>query len=150
MVLRRYFSLLFLLLCAMAGAQVRDLSSWEPSQKSIISLDDKWEFYWSKLLTPADLSGNNPPAPDTLLVPSSWNDVKLHGKHIGNTGYATYHLILEDRPKEELALDIYSVQTSCRVFVNGKLVAEVGRPGRTKEETIPSTRDVEVNLPPDS
>ena len=150
MSLRKCFPLLFLLWRVVAGAQVADLSSWDPSQKNIITLDQKWEFYWNKLLSPADLGSSHSPSPDTLLVPSSWSDVKLHGRSIGSTGCATYRLILKDLPKEELALDIYSVQTSCRVFANGKLLAEVGSPGRSREETVPATRDVEVDLPQDS
>lgn len=117
-------------------------------QQSIIALDCKWEFYWNKLLSPADFRNVPPVEPDAILIPSSWSDVNVGGKSIGSKGYATYRLHIRNVPQKDLMLDIYSVQTSCCVYVNGILVAQVGKVGTTKETTEPMNRDVQVHLPP--
>jgi len=125
---------------------VKNLQDWDWKKKEIIPLNCNWEFYWNELLFPTDFKSsiNNP---DTLLVPGSWSEVKLHGKSIGNKGYATYRLKLLNLPNEDLLLDAYSIQTSYRIFVNGKLASSVGNPGINKENTSPANRDVQIRIP---
>ncbi|HYG51556.1 MAG TPA: 7TM diverse intracellular signaling domain-containing protein, partial [Flavobacteriales bacterium] len=125
----------------------RAITRFNPG-KEIISLNCKWEFYWNKLLSPADLKQTEPVKPDTLLVPSSWGGIKLKGQPIGNKGFATYRLKIVDAGNQDLMLDVYSVQTSCRVFVNGQLMLEVGKAGTTKKDTEPVNRDAQVYIHP--
>lgn len=125
---------------------VLDLKDWKIEEKSIIPLDCKWELYWNKLLTPPDFKGST--APDLLSPASAWNDLELNGKPLGSYGYATYRLTLVNVPHRALMLDVYSVQTSCRLFINDSLVAETGKPGTSKETTQPMNRDVQVSIPP--
>lgn len=144
---KKYICPLSFLLMSAAVAQqksVLDLGLHDFDREPILTLDTNWEFYHKQLLTPENFKTA---APDTLLKPGSWGDVKLHGKNIGNTGYASYRLLLVHVPNRELVLDAYSIQTSFRVFVNGKIAASVGSPGTTKESTVPMNRDVQVSLP---
>jgi len=126
---------------------VIDLKDWNPDQKNIIALKGNWDFFWKKLLTPEDLKKDPALKPDLVIEPGSWNDVKLNDAPIGGKGFATYRVILRNLPKKYLMLDAYSVQTSCRIFINNTLVLETGKPGTTKETTMPMNRDAQVTLP---
>jgi len=122
---------------------VLDLKDWKPEEKPVVPLDAPWEFYWDQLLGPQDF--HRPP--DLLLRPSSWNGLEVNGQKLGSYGYATYRIRLSNLPPRELLLDVYSVQTSCRIFVDGKLALEIGQPGTSKETTQPMTRDAQVRIP---
>jgi hypothetical protein len=124
--------------------------SYKSSGKEILSLNCKWEFYWNRLLTSTDVDTVGESLPDALLIPGSWSDVKLHGKSISSKGFATYRLTITDAGTAPLMLDVYSVQTACRVFVNGKLALEVGKVGTTKETTEPMNRDAQVYVTPEN
>ncbi len=124
-----------------------DLKNWNVKKKSILTIDCKWEFYWNKFLTPVDFKRDTTLTPDLILKPSSWDDVKLDKKSIGNKGFATYRLTLTNLPQTDLLLDAYSIQTAYRIYLNDKLMVEVGKPGKTKELTQPANRDVQVSIP---
>lgn len=148
--MKKLFVILFLMpggfIPARAQHAVLDLSSWDPLKKSIIALDGEWEFYHNKFLSPNDLRDSASIHPDLLVHPGAWNDIRINGTTISSAGFATYHLTLRNIPKGEFLLDIYSIQTSCRIFVNDSLMAQVGVPGKDKEHTIPATRDLQVAL----
>ncbi|MBC7862005.1 MAG: 7TM-DISM domain-containing protein, partial [Bacteroidia bacterium] len=150
--MKKFFILFsFYILVSLSAAQtaVMDFSGWKPDDKNVLKIDQKWEFYWNNLLTPADFKNDstNLIQPDTLLIPGSWGDLKIKNKSISNIGYATYRIKLNSLPDEELTLDIYSVQTSFRVFLNGKLAGEVGTIGTDKESTTPMNRDIQLRIP---
>jgi hypothetical protein len=138
------FSVTFFLSWSQA---VIDLKDWNTSERPVLTLDNEWEFYWNKLLTPKDFKKDTSPRPDLLIKPCSWNDIKLNEKNIGGKGFATYRITLRNLPRTNLILDAYSTQTSYRVFVNDSLYAETGSPGTTKETTRPMNRDVSILLP---
>jgi hypothetical protein len=146
---RRLFFLL-VLACSftISGAQaVLDLREWDTGKKPILSLDNDWEFYWNRLAGPSDFKTDPSLRPDLILKPGSWNNIKINGKTLGGTGYATYRLLLKNLPAKDLLLDVYSTQTSCRVFINDSLYLETGKPNTTKENTIPMNRDAFLILP---
>jgi hypothetical protein len=144
---RLFFLFYFICNVAIFRAQaVLDLEDWDTEKKPIQSLDTEWEFYWNKLLSPQELKTQTS-LPDLILKPGSWNDIKLNGKLLGGKGYATYRILLKNLPAKNLILDVYSTQTSCRIFVNDSLYLETGRPGTTKETTVPMNRDALIILP---
>ena len=124
-----------------------DLGDWKIHEKKIIQLDCKWEFYWNKLLSPQDFKKPTSLYPDLKIRPSVWSEIELENKKIGSTGYATYKLTLKNLPNTDLILDAYSIQTSYRIFIDDKLMAEVGKPGVTKEKTVPANGDVQIHIP---
>jgi hypothetical protein len=131
-----------------AREAVLDLKGKDFKKESIISLNVNWEFYNNALLTPADFKRSDGTVkPDTLIKPGSRNDIKLKGKEIGGEGFATYRLKIINVPKRQLVLDAYSIQTSCRIFINDSMAAEVGKPGTSKGTTLPMNRDVQLNIP---
>jgi hypothetical protein len=129
-----------------SGRGVLDLANWNAAEKNILTLNQDWELYWNKLLSPPDFSGKAF-TPDALIVPSSWSDLQINGKKTGSQGFATYRLTVINIPAKDLMLDVYSVQTACRVFFNDSMVLEVGSPGKVKAETKPMSRDVQLHLP---
>lgn len=151
--IRKLLFAIFVLVSVVAFSQgqssgaVLDLSGWNPAQKEIITLNGPWEFYWNKLLTPSDFRSSSLPKPDLLVMAGSWGDVKINSAPVGNKGCATYRLHLKNLPATALMLDVYSVQTSCRVFMNDSLVLETGKPGTSRETTQPMNRDAVVSVP---
>ncbi|MFL5764674.1 MAG: 7TM diverse intracellular signaling domain-containing protein [Bacteroidia bacterium] len=148
------FCLLFLHTCLFSQTAdkyaVLDLSRWNTAENAIIQLDQQWEIYANNLLTPADFKKDSALAPDALVKPSAWNDLKINGQAMGGKGFVTYRLQLKNLPAADLILDVYSVQTSCRIFINDSLMLEIGKPGTTKENTSPMTHDGMVHLPANS
>jgi hypothetical protein len=150
----RFLLFLLLHLCCNLHAQqwispaaVTDLRNWNVEGKRIFSLEGKWEFYWKKFLNPSDFRSDKVLKPDLLVKSGSWNDLEINNKKLGGEGYATYRMVLKNLPAKTLMLDVYSVQTSCRVFINDSLMLEIGKPGTSKESTAPMTRDAQLNIP---
>lgn len=88
---------------------------------SIARITGNWEHFPNELFNPDNLAGR------TGIATS------------GGSAYGTYRMkiALPDDGKYTLAFS--SVDYSTQVFINGELMQDVGRPGRTKEQTIPGT-----------
>jgi two-component system sensor histidine kinase ChiS len=116
-----------------------DFSHWRFESRPIVALRGEWEFYWQQLLTPADFSTTTDPRPSALVsFPGAWNGAVVDGQAISGLGYATYRLrIALPAVSEPLALKVPSINTAYRLWVNGELVAEVGKVGRDRLETRP-------------
>jgi hypothetical protein len=129
---------------------VLDLSDWSTAEKNIIQLDQPWEIYPNKLLSPSDFKNDSLLSADTLVKPAAWSNLKIRGVQQSGKGVATYRLLLSNLPQTDLMLDVYSVQTSCRIFINDSMVLEIGSPGMSKETTIPMTHDAMLPIPRNS
>ena len=127
-----------------AAAGVLDLRAWRWSETPVISLDGEWEFYWGKLLVPADFTGaiastaSAAPAagPSAYIpVPRRWNGFEIHGQPLPGDGYATYRLVvlLPDDPPV-MAVKMYSAATAYRMWIDGRLAASNGEVATTREE----------------
>lgn len=147
-----HFRLLVLLFACFAqqlAAQPKaemSLENFEPGNGNTLTLDAPWEFFAFQLLNPSDFQPPHDPMYDTLVVPSSWNDLRTGRKKMGSYGYATYRLTLTHLPHQQLMLNLYSVQTACRVFINGKLAAQVGKVGTSAATTTPANKDIQLVL----
>ncbi|MFL5754442.1 MAG: 7TM diverse intracellular signaling domain-containing protein [Bacteroidia bacterium] len=150
--MKRFLLLLFVISGLHSVAQhvprlIEDLGKHDFAKEPVHSLNGSWEIYYQRLLFPEDFKTPDPKREAILTKPSSWGDIRVNGKALENKGYATYRITLVHLPAEELVLDAYSMQTSYRIFINGKLSAEVGRPGKDLLSTVPMNRDVQVSLP---
>ncbi|MGE5404547.1 MAG: 7TM-DISM domain-containing protein, partial [Candidatus Saccharibacteria bacterium] len=136
----------------MAVNGVLDLSKWTFNDKNTINLDGQWEFYWKRLISPADFTSAQKPVPTMLVgVPSSWDNVKYRGKTFPGAGYATYHLRVDTgRAQPRLGIKISYVGTSYRLYVNSKLVASDGQVGTSAETSKASAVPKVVEFTPDS
>src|SRR5688500_4283863 len=98
-----------------------DLSRFDIEKDRPFDLSGGWEFYWNKLLTPADFK--SPQVPDHIYVPGSWH---RQGNY-AVLGYATYRLRLTlPENQNSLSLHFPIINSSAKVWVNGVLVEETG------------------------
>lgn len=116
-----------------------DLVNWDFKKDGVVSLDGEWEFYWNQLLTYEDFHKEAPIKPDGYFkVPSVWNNYKLNGDSLPENGYATYRLKVKTNDVDSLkGLKILTNSTSYKLMINNKVIAESGRVGKTKEDSIP-------------
>ncbi len=104
--------------------------------KNVFALDGEWEFYWNKLLTPDEIKNQ---VQSYALVPKFWTKYELNGKTLPSKGYATYHLkVLLPKDNDRLALSFHSIFTSYKLYINGKLIDEVGQVGTNPQTSKPS------------
>lgn len=94
-----------------------------------LNLAGTWIMYDQQLLSPGDVHAAHG-IPSTF--PQTWNDVRDDGQ-----GVASYSLLILLGKSQDLALDLPQIYSSYRLWVNEKLVAENGIPGRTRAETKP-------------
>jgi len=113
---------------------VLDLRNQDISAKPV-KLIGEWNFYWKQLVEPGE-----PPAANNNYAqfPQLWKEQQMNGKPLPSKGYASYSLtVLLPKQRPSLALEIPSVYSSYKIFVNGKLFAQNGRPAATAENAAP-------------
>ena len=112
-------------------------------QTSSIKLQGECEFYWKQLLEPKDFDNSSNLKPEYIKIPKSWTTHKINGNKLPNTGYATYRIIINKKP--DIAKTIYGLKLSTifsnyKIWINGKLLSEVGRVGTSKNTSSPAFR----------
>ena len=130
---------------------VIDISNVDILHSEPVRLDGQWAFYWKQLLTPDDFGGRHPPAVSAYLsLPGSWNGVRIDGEELGGEGYATFRLqILTGPVYGDLALRLRGVSSACRLWANGKLLAESGVVGKDLSGETPTQSIQIAGLPLD-
>ncbi|MFQ3181549.1 MAG: signal transduction histidine kinase [Polaribacter sp.] len=100
-----------------------------------IALDSGWEFYWNELIVPGSFKGKEPSA---IVSLTNWTTFKLPniGK-LPSFGYATYRLCIAI-PKERphVSLHIPKAYSSSKLWINGKLISEIGHVEKTKTSAL--------------
>jgi two-component system, sensor histidine kinase ChiS len=71
-----------------------DLTNWNFDKNGTTQLNGRWEFYWQKLLTPANFDSGNYKPDYYMNVPYEWvwEEVNMNGKSLSHFGFATYRL----------------------------------------------------------
>ncbi len=96
----------------------------------VFALEGPWQVYWGQLLTPDDLARPDAPRPQgALRFPGSWRGESYGAEVAGGTGAATFRLSL--RPPEgnrSLELRLFDLRLAYRLWANGALIAQSGRP----------------------
>ena len=127
---------------------VLDLRNWDFRTHETINLNGEWEFYWKALYETENFGKDPPPVAGYIQVPSAWNGFKIDDHEIGGEGYATYRLrILLNGPQIPLALKIRTVETAASIYVNGRLLQNIGRVGKDKKSMHPAYAPAIVSLP---
>ena len=131
---------------------VVDLSDWEFEEDGIISLSGDWEFYWEKLLEPADfLEKPQPEKTGFIYVPSDWNGYEVNGEELPGYGYATYRLTVKNLKKNEVMGIIKpELTTSYNLWVDDELLSVNGKVSSDPEEAEPGYSVDVVNFHADS
>ncbi|MBA3464596.1 MAG: protein kinase [Deltaproteobacteria bacterium] len=128
---------------------VLDLRGREFDDRSVLSLQGGWTFYWEKLIEPGDHA-----KPDGVLPIGRWNGQELgDGRELGGHGFATYRLIvhLPDDPRQ-YALDAAPVLDATKLLVSrpdGTLLAgplRAGTVGTTRETSRGTPRNAIVSF----
>ncbi|MCB1320798.1 MAG: 7TM-DISM domain-containing protein, partial [Leptospiraceae bacterium] len=110
---------------------VLDLRAWDFSDDGNIKLDGKWEFYRSQLLTPTDFERTAPKPTGFIAVPDNWNSFSPSNapsadQSMGAEGYATYRLEILLPESDDLSLQIISVSSAYKLFINAEYLAGAG------------------------
>lgn len=131
---------------------VCDLTEYVKSDQFMVRLNGDWEFYWNRILRPADFSKGKL-IPDFYgSVPSYWTDYPKDIVRDGRTGYATYRarIILPHGFKAPLGVDMPVFDSSYDLYINGKYCGWNGVVGKSAEEVKPEYRRVFFRFDPGS
>ncbi|NOV01012.1 hybrid sensor histidine kinase/response regulator [Paenibacillus planticolens] len=117
---------------------VLDLTSWDFHRQGLVSLDGEWEFYEGKLLEPADFRAGPGPDAAYLAVPGTWKGKNKEGG-MSRKGYATYRLkvLVHANGDDIYGVKLRSIRMSHRLYIDGQLQGESGRPAEVKEAHAP-------------
>jgi signal transduction histidine kinase/ActR/RegA family two-component response regulator len=109
-----------------------------------VALKGEWRLYWNKLLSPGDTAGPS----EYVDFPKLWTKTEWKNQPLPSQGYATYTLdVLLPADHVPLALDIPHVYTAYRLYANGQLLADNGRPGTSRSTTEPHWSQRVEHLP---
>lgn len=105
-----------------------DLSAWDFAGDGNVSLNGNWEFYWDRLLDPADFPAPDTPAPGLTgyyPVPLYWTqyaDLDLPPR-----GFATYRVVVQTAgDAETLSIKTPELYTEYSLWINGQLIDRHG------------------------
>ncbi len=162
----KYLFLLFLFSCSVkhtafpkAEKGFLNLTNWDFSQfqnnNSLMTLDGEWEFYWEKWIHSEEFQNQekiNSIDKTFILVPNSWNGHNVNperkeAKIIEGDGYATYRLKFLVPKNLSLSIQLPTMGTAYKFYINGKLFKEVGTLGKSIAESIPDYKVDIVRLP---
>jgi signal transduction histidine kinase len=121
---------------------VFDLRHIKTTDHFIVQLNGEWEFYWKKLLTPADFDKRSYKPDYYGKVPSYWIDYQKDTIQTNKFGYATYRLkvLLPRGYRETLAIDVPVFDSSYDLYLNDTYLGSNGKPGSSAKETKPEYR----------
>lgn len=109
--------------------------------KATHTIDWESEFYYSQLLTPADLARQNGASYTLERLPNSWTRYHLAtGEHLPARGYATYRvrcLVKNPGHSQILGLYIPYVRSSYALWINGAEMPGVGVVSSVPHEAWP-------------
>lgn len=130
---------------------ILDLREIPFGEKTEIILEGDWLFYKDTFLPPMSNIGIQA---KEVRVPSIWNKETHPESSFRKNGYATYTLqvlLPRDHPKV-VTLYIGSIVFAYKLYLNDKLVAQLGVPGRNRDEEKPhlGTQTVPVFLSNDT
>lgn len=121
-----------------------DLSTVNFAQEPSLPLAGEWEFYWERLLDPAQFV-TMPQPTGFISLPRAWNGYPLGEGKLPGEGYATFRLqVTLPEHTEPLALYVPYMGTAYTMWINGRLVAKNGVVGEQREDMVPEYAPVVV------
>ncbi len=118
----------------------------EEQRGRITFLNGDWAFAWKKFYSTSEFEAAKESGYgrewDYVRVPGMWNRYVFPKGVEGNQpeaiGYGTFHIKVKGLiPNKEYALKLPTFGTSGKVFINDRLIKEVGKVGKRKEEYEP-------------
>ena len=121
---------------------VMDLSHFDINADGPLALKGDWEFYWNRLLKPADFQSATPPVPQYFSVPGNWNQFTLPGakENLPPHGFATFRVRLKGVPVDEVikGLNVIAIATAYKLYLNGRPVMASGVVGPDEKTARPA------------
>ncbi|WP_456462834.1 response regulator [Reichenbachiella sp.] len=108
---------------------ILDLREWEFQKNEPVSLAGEWEFYWERILYPADFDYLD--LPETYRkFPMLWEGDIIDEDTITPVGFATQRLqVIVNSVTPELAITIPHFYSSYLLFLNGEYLGSNGQVG---------------------
>jgi signal transduction histidine kinase len=118
---------------------VLDLRQTPIDQDFSVKLNGEWEFYWKKLLRPADLKSGESEPDHFGKVPSYWTGYYDDNLKTEPMGFATYRLkvVLPPGFRQPLGFSMPVFDSSYDLYINGQYLGGNGIPGKTEKDTKP-------------
>ncbi|MCE9599073.1 MAG: histidine kinase [Spirochaetia bacterium] len=116
---------------------ILDLTNYSINDRGKIRLDGEWEFCFGQFLEPGGVNSHQC-APMFAQFPGYWKDRVSAESGPEGSGYATYRVIVKLHAQDlnrTLALYVPHAFTAYKLFINGRLAAQNGTPGKTAETT---------------
>lgn len=115
-----------------------DLTTYDFT-KNVVGLKGDWEIYWKKFYYPTDFASSKIQPDKFIRLPSGWSDSVIDGKKLPGQGYATHRLHIKLPPDTYgiFGIKVNHMTNAYRLWVNGKLLLSDGKPGKSKQESIP-------------
>ncbi len=116
---------------------ILDARGWNFSNMGKMQLYGEWEFYYKQFIPFGNFENIAEQDKDFIQIPALWNTKEKNGEPLSNLSFATYRmkLIISD-PSETYGLRIGDMYSAYELWVNGRLVANNGKPGKNYEEEI--------------
>jgi signal transduction histidine kinase/DNA-binding response OmpR family regulator len=125
-------------LSLLANESILDLRERDWSVGQVHSLQGSWDFYWQQLISPEQFGANQSQA-NSFPVPGAWNSPPKGIQSFPGFGYATYKTsILVPINKTDIYLAIPDMASAYKLWSNGKVVAENGVIGTSKDTETPA------------
>ncbi len=125
-----------------------DLKYWNMETDGIIPLNGDWNFYWNRFVSYNDLIGEETPKISGLIqVPKDWNYFEVDNHKINNYGYGTYSLKVKNSTSKDIYLQISTIGTAYKLYVNEILVTSIGNTGKDFETHKPKFKLFVLKLP---
>ena len=120
-----------------ARVGVLDLSHWNFEEQGPVALRGEWMFRYGELLGPSALQAGETPTPPVIVVPRAWNGMVVDGAPLRGVGFGTQALRLILPPNNhDLGIAFGEAYAAERLWMNGRLIVERGRVGRTREAEV--------------
>ncbi|URA10097.1 PP2C family protein-serine/threonine phosphatase [Thermospira aquatica] len=120
-----------------AEAGVFDLRDIEWTQTTVVRLSGEWLFYPMRFLDPTKTVWEEQTSL-VIRVPDSWHRYQWEGHRLSPYGYGTYRAtILTTNLPMLLGLRIPFITSSYEIYINGKLMASMGKVGTNRQTYIP-------------
>lgn len=130
---------------------VIDLREMDHLDKSVVSLDGTWDFYWSAFTHSDEHINLDSIQKTSIVVPSSW-EVSTTDVEISNVGHGTYQvkiLIPSEYVDEIFGIYIPSVATAYKLWIDDQLLISNGTIATNAKEMIPVNYARTVFFQPD-
>lgn len=123
---------------------VLDLQSHNFNQNKSLEISGDFEFYWNEFIHQKDISHHKL---NSISASHRWNDSLSSNNKIGSNGYATYRLTILNNKFNDLAINTNGIHSSYAIYINGELVDQSGRVGKSKEESDFKIKPVLLKIP---